>query len=109
MATSKKTVYLLTRTDVDFDRDEETHRRLGVYDTKEEALKDKARNALKCLKDAGVSLNKETKQKVIDAFTGKTTGFIIGGFFVAEDEFYDNDDTHIATAYSWEIEKVPKK
>lgn len=109
MATKKKTAYLLTRNEVDFDNDEETPRRVGVYETKEEAIKAKTRNVLKCLKDEGVTLNKETKQQVIDAFTGKTNRFTIGGFFVTEDEVYDNDDTHISPAYSWEIEKVPKK
>lgn len=106
MSTKKKTAYLLTRNEVDFDNDEETPRRVGVYDTKEEAIKGKTRNVLKCLKDEGVTLNKETKQKVIEAFTGKTNGFTIDGYFVTEDELYDNDDTHIAPLYSWELETV---
>ena len=106
MAHTKKPAYLLTRNEVDFDNDEETPRRVGVYETKDEANKAKTRNVLKCLKDEGVTLNKETKQQVIDASTGKTNGFTIDGYFVTEDEVYDSDDTHIAPAYSWELETV---
>ena len=106
MAHTKKPAYLLTRNEVDFDNDEETPRRVGVYETKDEANKAKTRNVLKCLKDEGVTLNKETKQQVIAAFTGKTNGFTIDGYFVTEDEVYDIDDTHISPAYSWELETV---
>ena len=103
MAHTKKPAYLLTRNEVDFDNDEETPRRAGVYETKDEANKAKTRNVLKCLKDEGVTLNKETKQQVIDAFTGETDGFTIDGYCVTEDEVYDIDDTHISPSYSWEL------
>lgn len=111
MATTKKTAYLLTRNVVDFDNDEEIPRRVGVYYTKQEANAAKTRDVLTCLKTEGVTLTKETKQQVIDAFTGKTNRFTIGRFVVTEDEVYYNDDTHIAPAYSWELEtvKVAKK
>ena len=109
MATSNKYAYLLVRNEVEFDRDDETHRRLGVYDTKEDANKAKTMDVLNCLEADGVPLKKETTQEIIKAFTGKSSGFTVGGFCVTEDEVYDNDNAHIAPAYSWEIEKVPKK